>query len=80
MDGDVSGAGLTGGYTTSLEECKSDCDDRSDCNSFVYGIRPNGCKLLHEAEPTDPPYLSDQFCKKAVPGICIDVACMVTIS
>ena len=63
-DGDVAGAGLTGGYSASLEECKNDCQGRDDCRSFVHSMSGNSCKLLEEAEPTDPKYQDGQFCKR----------------
>ena len=66
--GDVEGGGLVGGYSASLEKCKSDCDDSSNCFSFVHYMGGNHCKLLAEAELNYPKYKDGQFCKNLVKG------------
>ena len=68
MDGDVSGGGLTGGYSATLYKCKYDCDDRYDCNSFSHSISRNWCKLMAEKTPTHPQHMHEQFCSKQKPG------------
>ena len=70
-DGDVAGGGLSGSYSASLEKCKADCDAKSECNSFVHSMSGNLCKLLAEAEPTQPKYQDGKFCKKIMIGTCV---------
>ena len=70
-DGDVNHGGLTGGYSASLEKCKTDCDAKSECHSFVHSISGNQCKLLAEAEPTHPKDQDGQFCKMILIGTCV---------
>ena len=64
MDGDVQGGGLTGGYASSLEQCKNDCDSQHDCNSFSHSMSKNWCKLMAEKTPTHTQYGDAQFCSK----------------
>ena len=64
--GDVSGNGLTGKYTASLEKCTKDCNGRDDCNSFEHSIKLNQCKLLAEKIPTGKKCGDFHFCAKKI--------------
>ena len=62
--GDVSGNGLTGKYTSTLEKCTEDCNGRDDCNSFEHSIKLNQCKLLAEKIPKGKKCGDFHFCAK----------------
>ena len=64
MNGDVAGAGLTGGYDSSLRKCADDCNARMDCNGFVHSKINHLCKLVEQKAPTAPKYGDYQFCSK----------------
>ena len=68
VDGDASSfGGLTGGYQASMDECKSDCDARTDCYSLLYSSQNTQCKLMKEKSPTSlPSSLVYQFCKRQI--------------
>ena len=66
--GDLGGGGLVGGYKTSLDECRRDCDARTDCRSFQFGDKgkrnKGWCKLLKQSEPNGPVWNDFIFCTK----------------
>ena len=68
MSWDVEGGGLIGGYSASLDMCKNDCDDRSDCKAFEHSTTKQRCKLLGGTAPTTSTYQDYQFCKKIDAG------------
>ena len=67
VDGGVSGGWLKAGFSASMEECKNDCDSRTDCNSLSYSPSNTQCKLMKEKEPTSSSKYQDyQFCKRKI--------------
>ena len=64
MEGDVSGGGLTGGYSATLVKCKNDCDSRHDCHAFEHSSSKDECKLLAESINQQEHWGDLQFCSK----------------
>ncbi len=54
--------GMLAGYRTTLDECRRDCDARTDCKSFRYG--GDWCKLMRPLEPTCPSCKKSIWCTK----------------
>ena len=66
MAGDIPGMGLEHGYTrTNAFSCGKDCNDKSQCKSFLFSPSKNWCKLMREGDPTGKePFEDYQFCSK----------------
>ena len=64
MNGDVPGAGLTGEYDSSLQNCAEDCNARTNCNGFAHSKTNHSCKLVEQKQPTAPRHGDYQFCSK----------------
>ena len=48
-----------------IQECKEDCEERSDCFSFLYSASKKKCKVMNERAPTTNVANEDyQFCKR----------------
>ena len=63
-DGDVKGHGLGELKGTTIDQCKTDCDNRDDCRSFTHSSTLQHCYLLEETAPTSSKYEDFIFCAK----------------
>ena len=68
-DGNVPGPGLKGLLNASIEECKDNCDESTNCKSFIYSLKSGKCKLVDKVDPKDKKIDDYQFCSKNIPGI-----------
>ena len=68
--GNVLGGGLEGGLQeNTIADCTKECDDRSDCYSFLYSPSTKHCKLMKERAPeagTTTPTPDYLFCRRQI--------------
>ena len=69
-EGDVLGGGLVGGLQeNTIDECTTECENRSDCYSFLYSPSTKHCKLMKERKPeasTSTPQPDYVFCRRNI--------------
>ena len=69
-EGDVLGGGLVGGLQeNTIDDCTKECNDRSDCYSFLYSPGTKHCKLMKERVPeggTTTPTPDYVFCRRNI--------------
>ena len=62
QDGDIIGGGIKGGFSSTLDGCKNECNADKRCKSFTYSSSKEDCVLYAQSEANGPIYQDYIFC------------------